>query len=193
MLSAARCQSAIGFTATIIWSLTFASSCNKPNSTELKEIATEIAQPKTSRDGQTNYDLRRIRPGDNPLAETFERLRKRAIQDGKRVAILFSADWCQPCLDLDLELGNRHPTSSIGDVRIFQLKEEEWEDATRLNEVNQLRAQWYPTLWSYPVFILLDDQGNKIEEMKEAKKRLESIHIEPTLANWFLSTRPPAS
>lgn len=137
---------------------------------------------------EVGYDLRRLRPTDEVLSERFDREARAALAEGKRVAVLFSADWCEPCQVLELELGNLHPASVIGDVRIFQLKEEDWESATRMDEVNALRLRWHPTKNSYPVLILLDDELDKREEMKEAKARLEAEGLAPTLPNWLQST-----
>lgn len=141
-------------------------------------------------DPMVGYDLRRLRPvNKEPLEEMFERVFARARDDGKRVAVLFSADWCEPCRVLDTELGGQHPQSAIGHVRILELKEEDWEGVTRMDEFNGLRARWHGTLNSYPVLVLLDEQGNKVEEMKEAIERLEGEGLEPTLPNWFASQR----
>ena len=55
--------------------------------------ATPAAAP-----AKVGYDLRRLRPRDGETLEAmFERLRGRALADDKRVAVLFSADWCAPC------------------------------------------------------------------------------------------------
>ena len=135
------------------------------------------------------YDLRRVRPRDEPLATTFDREFQRASHDQKRVAVLFSADWCEPCRILDLELGNLHPRAAIADVRIFEFKEEEWQDAARMDEFDRLRSRFYPVLHSYPVFVLLAADGSAREEMKDAKARLEAEGLEPTIPTWFESTR----
>ena len=121
------------------------------------------------------------------MEATFDRLFARAGKDDKRVAVLFSADWCKPCQQLDIELGATHLASQIGGVRIFELKEEEWEAVTRMDEFNALRGRWYPKMNSYPVLVMLDREGNVVEEMKEAKQRLEEAGIQPTLPNWFSS------
>ena len=136
------------------------------------------------------YDIRRLRPrNEERLDHMFERMRQQALKDGKQVAVLFSADWCEPCRRLELELGNEHPERQIGHVRILEMKEEDWEAVTRMDEFNALRRRWYAPLNSYPVFILLDDAGEKIEEMKEAIERLEQAGTEPTLSNWFAGSR----
>lgn len=142
-----------------------------------------VAAPKPKKVG---YDLRRLRPRNGEtLVSMFERMHKAAMAEGKHGAILFSADWCEPCRRLDLELGNMHPADKIGHVRIFEIKEEDWEQATRMNEVNAMRTRWTPTINAYPVLVLLDDKGDRIEEMQEAKDRLEHEGTEPTLPNWF--------
>ena len=144
-------------------------------------------------DTTVGYELRRLRPRDEErLAAMFDRLRVAAVGEGKRVAVLFSADWCEPCRLLETELGNRHSAAEIGDVRIFELKEEDWAAATRMDEFEGLRRRWSPVLGSYPLLILLDDQGGQREEMKEAIARLEAAGIDPTLANWLADTRPGA-
>ena len=120
-------------------------------------------------------------------------MREGALAEGKRVAVLFSADWCEPCRILDAELGNRHPASQIGDVRILEIKEEDWQGATRMDEFNALRERWTDINGSYPFFVLLDPKGQKIEEMKEAKERLEAKGVEPTLAAWFAEGRTEAA
>jgi len=136
------------------------------------------------------YDLRRLRPRDDEnLAAMFERLHTQAKADNKRVAVLFSADWCAPCKQLEAELGNLQPAEQIEDVRIFELKEEDWAEVTRMSEFNELRARWYPKKGSYPVVILLDEDGAALEEMKEAIDRLEGEGLEPTLPNWFATSR----
>lgn len=147
------------------------------------------AKPDTAQaDPMVGYDLRRLRPvNEEPLEAMFERVFARAGQDGKRVGVLFSADWCEPCRVLDTELGGQHPQSAIGHVRILELKEEDWEAVTRMDEFNGLRGRWHKTLNSYPVLVLLDQHGNKVEEMKEAIERLETDGVEPTLPNWFAS------
>ena len=58
-------------------------------------------------------------------------------------------------------------------MRILELVEEDWEAATRLDEFEGLRARWYDQAASYPVFVVLDEQGGKVEEMKDAIERLE--------------------
>jgi len=137
------------------------------------------------------YELRRLRPRDEEKLEAmFDRLRVAAVGEGKRVAVLFSADWCEPCRKLETELGNRHPAQQIGDVRIFELKEEDWKAATRMDEFDALRRRWSGDTGAYPLLVLLDEQGGKREEMKEAITRLEAAKVEPTLAQWFAETRP---
>jgi thiol-disulfide isomerase/thioredoxin len=137
-------------------------------------------------DANVGYDVRRLRPRDGePLGSMFDRMRGEAVAEGKHVAVLFSADWCEPCRDLALELGNTHPASSIGSFRVLELVEEDWEGATRIGEFNALRRRWYAPISTYPVFLVLDENGNKIEEMKEAIDRLKGAGIEPSLANWF--------
>ncbi len=141
-------------------------------------------------DPMVGYDLRRLRPRDGePLSETFERHRERALAERKQVAVLFSADWCEPCRMLDLEFGNMHPQSLISHVRILELKEEDWEPVTRMNEFNNLRRRWSVPLNVYPLFVLLDEDGTKIEEMQEAKDRLDGMGVESSLVNWFDSVR----
>lgn len=136
------------------------------------------------------YDIRRLRPrNEQPLAQMFDELHAKARAEGRHVAVLFSADWCEPCRTLELELGNLHPATDIGHVRIFELKEEDWERATRMNEFNDLRRRWSAPLNVYPLFVLLDEKGEKIEEMVEARDRLEQSGVEPTLPNWFRALR----
>lgn len=144
------------------------------------------SEPAKIADPLVGYDLRRLRPKDDEsLASMFERVRQQALRDHKRVAVLFSADWCEPCRHLDLELGNTHPESMIGDVRVLELKEEDWVAVARMDELNSLRSRWEPVLNTYPLLILLDNAGGRIEEMKEAKERLEAAGLEPTLPVWF--------
>ena len=81
------------------------------------------------------YDLRRLRPvNDQPLEQMFERLLAQAQAEGKQVAVLFSANWCERCRRLELELGSLHPAGDIAHVRILELVEEDWEAVTRMNE-----------------------------------------------------------
>lgn len=154
--------------------------------------AKEPAQPaaSTAKPKKVGYDLRRLRPvNEEPLKDMFERLRSAAVKEGKFVAILFSADWCEPCRLLDLEFGNMHPAEAIGHVRILEIKEEDWEAATRMNEVNGLRTRWTPTINAYPVLVLLDEHGDRIEEMQDAKDRLEHEGVDPTIPNWFAALK----
>ena len=148
------------------------------------------APEKSSEQNNVAYDVRRLRPRDDErLAAMFERLRKQAVAEGKQVAVLFSADWCEPCRRLELELANQHPEKSIGHVRVFEFKEEEWEAATRMEEFNNLRRRWYAPINSYPVLVLLNENGDKREEMKEAIERLEQAGEDPTLVAWFAGVR----
>jgi hypothetical protein len=137
-----------------------------------------------------DYDVRRLRPrNEETLQAMFDRLAAAAWGEGKDVGVLFSADWCEACRRLDLELGNRHPKDAIGHVRIFEFKEEDWEAVTRLDEFNGLRARWHPVLNSYPVLVLLDREGKKVEEMQEAITRLEAAGMAPALSTWLESRR----
>ncbi|MCA9707162.1 MAG: hypothetical protein KDK70_15020 [Myxococcales bacterium] len=139
------------------------------------------ATPKT-----VGYDLRRLRPVDGQsLEQVVERMRARARTDGKQVAMLFSAQWCERCRRLELELGNLHPPGDIAHVRILELVEEDWEKALRMNEFEALRLRWDSTKGTYPLLVVLDEQGGKVEEMKEAVERLEQAGQEATLAAWF--------
>lgn len=143
-----------------------------------------VAKPKANAD--VGYDIRRLRPRDGETLDAmFGRLAQQANDDGKQVAVLFSADWCEPCRRLELEFGNVHPAEKIGKFRILELKEEDWMGASRMNEFNALRKRWYAKTDSYPVFILLDPDEEKIEEMKEAIDRLSAAGVEPTVDNWF--------
>lgn len=154
--------------------------------------AKQAAQDKAeaSNAGPVGYDLRRLRPrNEETLEAMFERTFEQATKDGKRVAVLFSADWCEPCQILDTELGNEHPAEMIDHVRILELKEEDWEAVTRMDEFNGLRSRWHKTLNSYPVLVLLDHQGGKVEEMKEAIARLEAEGLDATLPVWLASHR----
>lgn len=163
-------------------------SCGDEAPPPPKGSAAQASGPKS-----VGYDLRRLRPrNEEKLVDMFERMRTQAKSEGKHVAVLFSADWCEPCRKLELELGNTQPEDAIGHVRILELKEEDWEAATRLDEFEELRARWYGRANSYPVFVVLDEQGKKIEEMQEAIDRLETRGTEPTVANWFRELRTPA-
>jgi hypothetical protein len=155
------------------------------------EPATANTKTSANTNAEVGYDIRRLRPrNEEALSEMFERMRTRARDEHKRVAVLFSADWCEPCRVLDAELGNTHPKSKIGDVRILEFKEEDWRAATRMDEFNALRARWYPKQGSYPVLILLDGPEGAPEEMKAAIKRLTAADVEPTLPNWFGEAPP---
>ncbi len=150
------------------------------------DAAAEPAARKKAEDAEVGYDLRRLRPKDGETLDAmFARMAQQANDDGKQVAVLFSADWCEPCRRLELEFGNTHPASKIGKFRILELKEEDWMGASRMNEFNALRKRWYPKTDSYPVFLLLDEEEQKIEEMKEAIDRLGAAGIEPTVDAWF--------
>lgn len=140
-------------------------------------------------DKKVGYDLRQLRPGGKSLEEAFDGSRARALADGKRVAVLFSADWCAPCKKLEAELGNTQPQSQIGDVRIVMVKEEDWRDATRMSEFDKLRLRWSTVVGQFPYFVLLDEDGHVLEEMKQAVDRLEGEGVEPTVANWFDNAR----
>lgn len=136
------------------------------------------------------YDLRRLRPiADEPLDQMYARMSAQARAEGKQVAVLFSADWCERCRRLELELGNLHPAADIGHVRILELVEEDWEQALRMNEFDGLRQRWDETRGTYPLFVVLDGKDGKVEEMKEAVDRLEQAGQEATLATWFRGLR----
>jgi thiol-disulfide isomerase/thioredoxin len=170
-------------------SLLVVAACGAEPAAKPSAAGGEASKAASSEAQKVGYDLRTLRPrNEEKLADMFERMRKEALAEGKQVAVLFSAGWCEPCRRLELELGNMHPESSIGHVRILELKEEDWEAVTRMNEFNDLRRRWYAPLNSYPVFIVLDEDGNKIEEMKEAVERLQAEgQAEPSVAQWFES------
>jgi len=163
-------------------------ACNNPPAQVQKAaIAEQVVGPAN---GPTNYDVRRIRPrNEAPLADVFAKLHKQALADNKRVAVLFSADWCEPCQILDAELGDSHPSEQIGDVRIFEFKEEDWSKVTRLDEYNKLRKRWDGDTGAYPLMVLLRSDGSTLEEMKKAKERLEAAGQQATLPNWFVDTK----
>lgn len=168
------------------------SGCSSPP--PAPQAAPARAEAKPAGPALVGYDLRRLRPRDEEtLAAMFDRLLAQAAADGKRVAVLFSADWCEPCRELETELGNRHPAAEIGDVRFLELKEEDWTAAARMDEFNELRRRWADQTGSYPLLLLLDAQGKRVEEMKQAIERLEAAKIEPTLAHWLADTRPKQS
>jgi len=148
---------------------------------------TDAAEPEKKLVG---YDVRRLRPRNaQPLKEMFEEMFAKSLAEGKQVAVLFSAGWCEPCRGLELELGNFQSEADIGHVRVLELKEEDWAAVTRMNEFNDLRRRWYPGLNTYPIFVVLDEHGAKIEEMREAIERLTAQSVEPTVANWFRSVK----
>jgi len=149
--------------------------------------AAEAPTPAASeRSAEIGYDLRRLRPVDGqPLVEVFDRMHAQAKAEGKQVAMLFSAEWCERCRRLELELGNLHPADDIGHIRILELVEEDWEKALRMNEFEALRQRWDSTKGTYPLFVVLDEQGKKVEEMKEAIERLEQAGKDTTLPTWF--------
>ncbi|TPV94910.1 MAG: hypothetical protein B7733_12810 [Myxococcales bacterium FL481] len=139
------------------------------------------------------YDIRRIRPQDAPLDAMFERMSSAARGDGKRLALFFSADWCDACKRLELEFGNFHPAGTIDDVRVLQFVEEDWEAKTRMDEVFELRSRYYPRLDNYPVLLLLDRDGKAVEEMADAAARFEAAGEAASMAAWFSGTRRAAA
>lgn len=162
------------------------------NDPSLEASAGPVASPEAqaAMAKTVGYDLRRLRPvKDEPLDEMFARLSAQARAEDKQVAVLFSADWCERCRRLELELGNLHPADDIGHVRILEFVEEDWEKALRMNEFNLLRQRWDETKGTYPLFVVLDAKDQKVEEMKEAVDRLEKAGQEPTLAAWFRGLR----
>ncbi|GEM_PF-1472891 len=161
----------------------------RPPSEEAVKSRVESAVDQAGSDEFVGYDLRRLRPRDQPLAEMFRSKAEQARGEGKRVAVLFSADWCSSCRRIDTELGNTHPSSMIGDVRILELKQEEWKEATRMAEFNRLRSRWSPTINKYPLFVVLDSENLLVEEMKAGKVRLEAEGLDPDFPMWFESTR----
>lgn len=191
-----RCSNSRGLAALLLAFLTSTLACSPEGEGQRQAGAASTAASGTvtgevTSDPLVGYDLRRLRPREEePLATMFERLWTQASTDGKRVAVLFSADWCEPCRILDLELGNTHPRSMIGDVQILEFKEDDWAAAARMDEFNGLRRRWEPVLNTYPLLVLLDAKGERVEEMKEAKERLEAAGLEPTLPIWFDSSRP---
>lgn len=173
----------------VVWALAVMCGCGGEAAKPAVAVAPVVVKPES--DAEVGYDLRRLRPRDEEtLAEMFDRQRAQAAKEGKRVAALFSADWCEPCRLLETELGNRHPAQQIGDVRILELKEEDWAGATRMDEFDALRKRWTGNTGSYPLLLLLDEAGKKREEMKEAKERLAAAGAPDTLAHWFADTRP---
>jgi len=168
------------------WAAAFCLLLVACNGAATAEEAKPASGAKPKADAEVGYDIRRLRPRDGETLDVmFDRLAQQANDDGKQVAVLFSAAWCEPCRHLELELGNVHPASKIGGFRVLELKEEDWMGASRMNEFNALRKRWYAKTDSYPVFILLDAQEEKIEEMKEAIDRLSAAGVEPTVDNWF--------
>jgi thiol-disulfide isomerase/thioredoxin len=164
------------------------SACGSDGEAAGQAASTKAAiEPEPERVG---YDLRRLRPTtEEPLVAIFERMQAQARAEGKQVAMLFSAEWCERCRRLELELGNVHPAGDIAHVRILELVEEDWEQALRMNEFELLRQRWDAAKGTYPLFVVLDEQGGKLEEMKEAVDRLEQAGHEPTVATWFRGLR----
>lgn len=164
------------------------SSSKQQKGAQEKPSTPQVARPsKKAADPQrkVGYDLLRLRPGEQELAPWFEQLFKKSLAEGKRPAVLFSASWCHVCQDLERELGNRHPQGQIGNVRIFELVQEDWEATTRMDEYNELRARWHPEVETYPMLFVLDEKGDKLETMDEAKERLLAAGKEPDFPNWF--------
>ncbi|MEM7159123.1 MAG: hypothetical protein AAF799_40170 [Myxococcota bacterium] len=157
---------------------------------EGKPANSEPASAAAAKPKKVGYDLRRLRPVDGePLADMFERMRVKAKGQDKQIAVLFSANWCERCRRLELELGNLHPAQDIDHVRILEFVEEDWEAVTRMNEFDDLRQRWDTTKGTYPLFVVLDPEGKKVEEMKDAIERLEGEGVEATLSNWFRGLR----
>lgn len=141
--------------------------------------------PEGARD--VGYDLRVLKPRESePLSATFERLAAQAQKESKHVVLLFSADWCNKCKKLDLELGNLHPAGAIGHVRLFKLVEEHWSEAMRTDEFEALRKRFSGSeAGTYPLMVALDDKLERREEMRDAIRRLEEAGRPPKLAEWF--------
>lgn len=161
-------------------------SATQPASPQAQPRAKSGADPEE----KIPYDLRRLRPSDQELNPWFKTLVQKAVKEGKRPAVLFSAAWCHACQDVELELGNMHPRKEIGHVRIFELIEEDWEAVTRMDEYNDLRARWHPELGTYPMLFLLDRHGDKVESMQEAKIRLQDEDKPVNFATWFADVGP---
>ena len=167
----------------------FFTACDKEADAPPPASAEDSAPAAAKSDEKIGYDLRLVRPQDESLEATFDRLRGQSLDEQKRVAVLFSADWCESCQRLDGELGNLHPAEQIGDVRIFMFKEEQWEAASRMNEFNGLRLRWEKVVGTYPLFVILDQEGQAQEEMKQAIDRLEGEGLKPSVENWFNTSR----
>ena len=135
------------------------------------------------------YDIRRLKPTPASLTELFASQMEAAKLDNKTVAVLFSADWCHACRDVEHKLGAQLPENEIGHMRIFELTEEEWEEVGRIDEFNTLRHQWEDDEFTYPMLVVLDEQGAKRENMDEALERLKNAGVAPTFPVWFAEFR----
>lgn len=171
----------------IFASSTFCSACKERAA---KPALSQAEASKPDPQAKISYDLRRLRPSNQELGPWFATLVKQAVKEGKRPAVLFSASWCHACQDVELELGNQHSRQQIGHVRIFELVQEDWEAVTRMDEYNDLRARWHPELGTYPMLFLLDENGDEVESMQAAKKRLEAEGRPVNFATWFADVGP---
>jgi hypothetical protein len=167
--------------------------CGSSTVSKVGPANTNVGEASPAAPALVRFDIRELKPTPEPLVERFDHTAQEARAENKDVVVFFSADWCNACRDVELDLGGLHAPEEIDHVRILQLKEEAWEKQGRLDEFNTLRERWSDEMFTYPMIVLLDGAGKKREDMNQAKTRIEADGTTPTFVRWFAGIRKSAT
>ena len=88
--------------------------------------------------------------------------------------------------------GGDEPTAAVASASAkgpkvvgYDLRRLRPRDEEKLADMFERMRRWGGQANSYPDFVVLDADGKKVEEMRDAIDRLTAEGTEPTVSNWF--------
>lgn len=127
-------------------------------------------------------------PGDDAKVEISKAVKK-AKNEGKYVLLQIGGNWCGWCIAFDKKVSTTETLKEVRDDN-FVVYHVNYSKENRNEEV--LASLDFPQRFGFPVFVILDENGNRIHTQNSAYLEEGKGHSEKKILQFFNHWKPLA-